>query len=237
MPSDEFEQERTDPDCAPMKKHVTRIFLAGRQKLITDGLRVLFGGEPEFEIVGPVADGAEAAELIRKLEPDVVIVDLLLQDLNALSTVAQIRKHAPETKIVVLSGSSDESYVSRALRNGVSAYVLKAEQFSDLARAVREVIAGGQYLSPALDHRAISERQRKAKGHRVDRFETLTAREQEVLKLAARGRTSAQIARLLSISPRTAETHRSNIYKKLHIRNQADLIAIALLRGLISRDI
>jgi two-component system, NarL family, response regulator NreC len=225
-----------DLDCAPMK-HVTRIFLAGRQKLITDGLRSLFRNEPEFEIVGPVADGAEAVELIRALKPDVAIVDLLVQDLNAMSIVGQIRNHAPETKVVVLAASRDESYVSRALRGGVSAYVLKAEQFSDLARAIRQVVAGGQYLSPPLDHRAIRERQRKAKGHRIDRFETLTAREQQVLKLAAEGSTSAQIARLLGISPRTAETHRSNIYKKLHIQNQADLTAIALLRGLISRDI
>ena len=231
----EGKQERTDPDCAPMK-HVTRVFLAGRQKLIADGLRALFKNEPDFEVVGPVTAGAETVELIRTFKADVAIVDLLLQDLNAPSTVARIRMHAPETKIVVLSGSTDESYVSQALHSGASAYVLKAEQFSELARAIRGVINGVQYVSPPLDQRSIKER-RRAQGRQLDRLATLTDRERQVLPLAAKGRTSAQIARLLGISPRTAETHRSNIYKKLHIRNQADLVAIALLRGLISREI
>lgn len=230
------DQEGTDIDCAPMKQ-TTRILLAGRHKLMTDGLRALFEREADFRIVGQVADGPAAIDLIGRLKPDVVVLDLIMQALDALGAIGQIKKHAPATKIVTLSMCTDEPYVSQALSNGASAYVLKSENFGDLARAIREVLAGHQYLSPPLDNRAIKELQRRSGGKHFDKFDTLTSRERQVLQLAVESRTSAQIAARLGISPRTAETHRSNIYKKLHIQSRADLIALALRRGLITRDL
>ena len=229
------DKKGTDIDCRPMK-HTIRILLTGRHKLMTDGLRALFENEADCRIVGQVADGPAAIDLIAKLKPDIVVLDLLMQAPDGLAAIRQIKKHAPATKIVPLSMCTDESYVSQALSNGASAFILKSENFADLARAIREVLAGRQYLSPPLDQHAIKECQRKADGKHFE-FDTLTSRERQVLQLAIEGRTSAQIAARLGISPRTAETHRSNIYKKLHIQNRADLIDLAHRRGLITRDL
>jgi DNA-binding NarL/FixJ family response regulator len=230
------DQKGTDIDGNTMK-HAIRILLIGRHKLMTDGLRALFESKTDFRIVGQVADGPEAIDLIGQVKPDVVVLDLLMQALDGLAAIGQIKQHAPATKIVPLSRCTDASYVSQALSNGASAYVLKSEDFDDLAHAIREVFAGRQFFSPPLDHNAIKEFQRKADGKHLDNFDTLTSRERQVLQLAIEGSTSAQIARRLGISPRTAETHRSNIYKKLHVQSRADLIALALRRGLITRDL
>jgi DNA-binding NarL/FixJ family response regulator len=218
-------------------KHTTRVVLAGRHKLITDGLRALFESKADYRVVAQVDDGPAAIDLIGRVKPDVVVLDLLVQALDSLAPIGQIRKQAPATKIVTLSMSTEESYVSQALSDGASAYVLKSGDFDHLARAIREALAGRQYLSPPLDHRAIKEFQRKAGGEHFEKFGTLTSRERQVLKLAVQGRTSSQIATRLGISPRTAETHRANIYRKLQIQNHADLVALALRRGLITRDL
>jgi len=229
-------QEGTDLDYAPMK-HATRILLAGRHKLITDGLRALFEGEADFRVVGQVSDAPATIESIGWLKPDVVVLDLILQALDSLTVIGQIRKHAPATRIIALSMSTDESYVSQALASGASGYVLKSGDFAELARAVREVLGGRQYLSPPLDDRTIRDLQRKAGGELFEKFATLTSRERQVLHLAVQGRTSSQIAARLGISPRTAEAHRANIYRKLQVQSNADLIALALRRGLITRGL
>lgn len=203
---------------------------------MTDGLHALFQRESHFCVVGEVAESPAVSETARRAKPDVVVLDLLAQALNGLSVVRQIKRNAPGIHIVVLSMCTDEAYISQALQNGASAYVLKSENFTGLVRAVHEVTAGRQYLSPMLDPGAIKARQSNAGGKHADRFEKLTARERQVLQLAAEGRTSAQIAARLGISPRTAETHRSNIYKKLLVKSHTDLVAFALRRGLLTRD-
>ena len=174
--------------------------------------------------------------MARQVEADVVVMDLLLQTLDGPSIIALTTKQAPSAKIVVLSMSMDPSYISRAIAGGASAYVLKLEEFDELVRAIRAVVGGVQYLSPSLDDRAIREWQRTASATHVENFNALTVRERQVLDFAVEGRTSVQIAERLGISPRTAETHRSNIYKKLRLKSQADLIALALRRGLIMKD-
>ncbi|MDB5864794.1 MAG: DNA-binding response regulator, LuxR family [Betaproteobacteria bacterium] len=213
---------------------MTRILLAGRHKLLTDGLRALFE-KTDFRIVG-ATDVTEAGSMARQVEADVVVMDLLLQTLDGPSIIAQTTKQAPAAKIVVLSMSMDPSYISRAIAGGASAYVLKLEEFDELVRAIRAVVGGVQYLSPSLDDRAIREWQRTASVTHVENFNALTVRERQVLDFAVEGFTSVQIAQRLGISPRTAETHRSNIYKKLRLKSQADLIALALRRGLIMKD-
>jgi two-component system response regulator NreC len=143
-----------------------------------------------------------------------------------------LKKCSAETKIVALSMCTDAPYVAQALIHGASGYVLKSDGFADLARGVREAASGRQYLSPSLDDRAI----RACRGRGDDGFHSLTLRERQVLQLAVEGCTSTQIATRLGISRRTAETHRSNIYGKLQIQSHADLIALALRRGLIARE-
>jgi DNA-binding NarL/FixJ family response regulator len=218
-------------------KPVTRLLLISRHKIMTDGLRALFKSERQVRVVGEAADEAEALDLAERTNADIAVIDLIAQVLNAFSVVRELKKQSPALRIVVLSMCSDETYVSQALHNGASGYVLKEESFSSLAQAVQQVAAGGQYLSALLDARAIRERRRNTAGGAVDGFDRLTPREREVLQLAAQGWTSAQIAARLGISRRTAETHRANIYKKLLVESHTDLVALALRRGLLTRDL
>jgi DNA-binding NarL/FixJ family response regulator len=215
-------------------KHVIRVMLVGRHQIMTDGLHALFEREAEFKVVGQAADGPAAFDAIVRLKPAVAVVDVIMQSVDGLAAISELKRRAPETRIVALSMCIDVPYVSQALVYGVSAYVLKSDSFGDLARAVREVMSGRQYLSRSLDDRAIRECRRKSRGKQVDKFQALTYRERQVAQLVVEGCKSVQIATRLGISRRTAETHRSNIYRKLQIQSHADLIALALRRGLIA---
>ena len=144
-----------------------------------------------------------------------------------------MRKHSPKTRIVVLSMHSAEPYVMEALRNGAAAYVLKDASFASLIYAVREVMAGRRYLSPPLSEPAIEAYTEKSRAAVSDRHDMLTAREREVLQLTAEGYTSREIASRLDISPRTAETHRTNLMHKLRLHTQTELIKYAIGRRVI----
>ena len=211
---------------------VTTLLLVSGHPLMTNGLCALFKTERSYRVLAETVDGPVAIEAAARLGPHVVIVDLIAQALNGLAMVRQIRKRVPRARIVALSMCTEAAYVSEALHNGVSAYVLKSENFRGLLRAVRDAVSGRQYISAMLDAAAI--RRQAARG-RADPYESLTLRERQVLQLAAEGRTSAQIAERLGISRRTAETHRANIYKKLMLENRMDLVAFALRRGLVTR--
>jgi DNA-binding NarL/FixJ family response regulator len=215
-------------------QNVTRVLLVSRHRLIAEGLKVLLQSRREFSVVGEISDNATVIRAAQ-IDADVIILDLIAQALNGLSIIRQLKARAPESSIVVLAMCAEESYVSHALQNGASGYVLKSENFAALACAVRAVISGRQYISPSLNADAI--RERVASGGCADKFESLTARERQVLHLTAQGCTSARIAVQLSISPRTAEAHRANIYKKLDFASHAELVVFALRRGLLTRDI
>jgi DNA-binding NarL/FixJ family response regulator len=160
----------------------------------------------------------------------------MMPGLNGLEVARQINKQMPQTKIVVLSMYDDEGFVLAALANGVSAYVLKDAGSAEFVQAVREVAAGHRYLSPPFSDRAIEAYQEMAKPSTLDKYETLTTREREVLQLSAEGHTNGEIAVRLNISVRTAETHRSRLMHKLGVHTQADLIRYALRRGIIAID-
>ena len=183
---------------------------------------------------GDVKPAAVEAEL--KVGGDhliVLVVDLMMPGLSGLEVTRQVRQRSPRTHIVILSMYSNEAYVLEALRNGAAAYVLKDSTAADLVHAVREVVAGRRYLSPPLSERAIETYTEKAKSTLMDPYETLTTRERQVLHLAAEGCTNAEIGDRLSISPRTVETHRANLMRKLGLESQTDLIRYALRRGII----
>ena len=215
----------------------TTIILADDHEILRQGLRALLEKEPDFKVIGETGDGLEAIALVRRLKPAVVVVDVMLPSLNGLDTARQIKKHDAKTHIAVLSMFADESYVLRALRNGASAYVLKCAAFEDLVRAIREVMAGRTYLSTPLSEQAITIFEKAAGTASPDKYDLLTDREKQVLQLAAEGLTSAQIADRLGISPRTAETHRANISKKLGFQSHTDMVAFALRHGLIAKDV
>jgi DNA-binding NarL/FixJ family response regulator len=218
-----------------METKTTTIVLADDHRIVRQGLRALLTAEADFKVIGEADDGREALALVRRLNPDVLVLDLMMPGLNGLEVARQLHKQTPKVGIVVLSMHDDEGFVLEALANGASAYVLKDSNSSDLIQAVREVSAGRRYLSPPLSDRAIEAYQQRARVGTLDRHETLTSREREVLQLSAEGHTNSEIAARLGISTRTAETHRSHIMHKLGLHTQSDLIRYAIRRGIIKQ--
>jgi DNA-binding NarL/FixJ family response regulator len=215
---------------------MTTIVLADDHHVVRQGLRALLEGQPDFQLVGEAGDGLEAVQLTERLKPDVLIIDLMMPSLNGLEATRQIGQRSPHTRVVILSMHANEAYVLEALRNGAAGYVLKDSSAADLVQAVREVVAGRRYLSAPLSERAIAAYIQKASDVALDPYEMLTNREREVLHLAAEGHTNAEIADQLSISPRTAETHRANLMHKLGLHTHTDLIRYALRRGILPME-
>ncbi len=215
---------------------MTRILLADDHHVVRQGLRALLQSEPHFELVGEAGDGLEAVRLAERLKPDVLITDVMMPGLNGLEVARQVSKSLPRTRIIILSMYTNDAYVFEALKNGALGYVLKDSQAADLIQAVREVAAGRRYLSPPLSERALELYMRQVESVPEDPYELLTDREREVLQLVAEGRTSAEIAERLFISPRTAEGHRANLMRKLNLQTQADLIRFAVKRGIVPLD-
>ncbi len=212
-----------------------RIVLADDHSVVRQGLRALLEAEPDFSVVGEAGDGPEAIRLVERWRPDALVLDLALPGLSGIEVARQVRQRAPQTRIVVLSMHAAQAYVSDALSAGAHAYVLKKSTSADLGQAIREAFAGRRYLSPPLSEHSIDEYLDKAKST-LDPYQTLTPREREVLHMAADGLTSAQIATRLSISPRTAEMHRSHLMRKLGLHSQTDLVRYAVQKGLLALE-
>jgi two-component system response regulator NreC len=215
---------------------MTTIVLADDHHVVRQGLRSLLEAEPGFSVVGETGDGLEAAQLVERLQPDVLVLDLMMPSLNGLEVTRQVSQRSPQTHVVILSMHANEAHVLEALRAGAAAYVLKESTSAELVRAVHEAVAGRRYLSPPLSERAIEVYLQKAKPAALDPYETLTAREREVLHLVAEGHTNAEIADRLFISRRTVETHRANLMRKLSLRTPTDLISYALRRGILPME-
>ena len=216
--------------------NTTTIFLADDHQVVRQGLKALLDAESDLRVVGEAGDGLQTIKRVELVSPRVLVLDLMMPGLNGLDVIPQIKKLSPHTQVVILSMYSNEAYVLEALSSGASAYVLKDSSSDDLVHAVREAAAGRRYLSPPLSERAIEIYQQRAKATILDRYETLTTREKEVLHLAAEGHTSVEIAHRLGISTRTAETHRSNLMHKLDLHTQAELIRFAIRRGIVTLD-
>lgn len=211
------------------------LLLADDHPIVRQGLRHLLESEPEFRVVGEAGDGVEALQLVERLKPNILVVDMMMPGLNGLEVLRQIKKISPSTRAIVLSMQSADAYVIEALKNGAAGYVLKETGPSELLNAVREVIQGNQFLSAKIFERFQSSGLR-IKDTPTDAYETLTAREREILQMTVEGRTSVEIGDKLMISPRTVEAHRNNLTIKLGIKNHADLIRFAIRRGILPMD-
>ena len=212
---------------------MTTVFLADDHPIVREGLRALLERDPGLCVVGETSDGLQVADLVERLEPEVLVVDLVMPGLGGLDVTREVKRRSPRTRVVILSMHASEAFVLRALRSGASAYVLKESTATELVKAIREALAGRRYLSPPLSERAIEAYVERAKGVEVDIYETLTTREREVLHLAAEGLSNPAIGERLGISPRTAETHRAHVMQKLGLKNRADLVLYAVRRGLL----
>lgn len=212
------------------------IILSDDHPVVRRGLRSVIEAEPDFTVIEEAGNGLEAVELAERLKPQVLVLDVQMPQLNGLEVLKQASKRFPETQCILLSMHRDESYVLQALQYGAAAYVLKDASIDELLHAIREVVAGRRYLSAPLSERAIEAYIHKSNGSMADSGNTLTNREREILKLTAEGCSNAQVAQKLFISPRTAETHRNRVMRKLGLHSQAELMRYALRRGIVSFD-
>jgi len=212
-----------------------RVLLADDHNLIRAGLRLVISQEPDFQVVGEAGNGRQAVEMARELKPDVVVMDIGMPDLNGIEACRQILNDVPDSHVVMLSMHSDEGYVLRALKAGARAYLLKDSAEADLARAIRAAAGGKSFFSPAVAKLLLDDYIRKLQRTGAeDSYELLTPREREILQLVAEGKSSKDIANLLSLSVYTVETHRANILQKLNLKSVAELILYAVRKGIIS---
>ena len=212
------------------------VVLADDHHVVRHGLRVLLESELDCRVVGEAANGAEAAALVQQLQPDLLVVDMMMPGLTGLEVTTRVRERSPHTRVVIFSMHADESNVREALRAGATAYVLKESMSADFIFAVQQAVDGRRYLSPPLSERAIESYAHQAGEATLDLYETLTERVHDVLYLAAQGLTSTEIAERLVIGVRTIDTHRPSLMRKLGLRSPVELVRYALRRSIISLD-
>jgi|SRR6267143_1178326 len=209
----------------------TTVVLGDDHKIVLRGLHALLEVEPGFTVIGEATDGLRVLSQVERLKPDVLVLDLMMPGLGGFDVTRRVAKRFPKTRVVILSMYSSEAHVVEALRSGASAYVLKDASAEELVAAIHEAAAGRRYLSTPFSNERIEAYLKRPSA--VDPYATLTAREREVLHLVAEGLTSSEIARRLFISPRTAESHRANLMRKLGLRSRTDLVRFALQCGFV----
>lgn len=210
-----------------------RVLLVDDHPLFCKGLRALLEKEDAVEVVGEAYDGAEAVALTKKLSPDVVLMDIGMPGYSGLDATEQIKKDFPDTKVIILSGYADKSYVDQALQAGASGYLYKDAVYDELVIALEAVIKDRPYISPIVLQPVIKDyvRSTPAAGA-MSIYNKLTAREKEVFGLMVKGRSRNEIAATLHISPKTVDRHRSNLLDKLKLRNEEEIRDFARLVGL-----
>lgn len=215
---------------------MTTIAIADDHELVREGIRALLETEAGFRFVGDASNGLDAVRLVERVKPDVLLLDISMPFLDGLAAIREIRRTSPRTRIVIISMHSDETHVARAFREGALGYVPKQSPTAEIITAVREAAEGRRYIGTAFSQRAIDAYLDKLEQEPEDTFDTLSDREREVFSLAAEGLTNNEIASRLFISPRTVETHRANVMKKLGLRTHTDLVLCAVRRGTLSPD-
>jgi two-component system, NarL family, response regulator NreC len=211
---------------------VTRLLIVDDHAVVRAGLRLLLSAEPDFEVVGEAGDARGAVFEARALQPDVILLDVVMPGESGIEALPRLRAEAPDAKVLVLSMQDDPRYVREAFAQGANGYVLKEAADAEVVAAVRVIAAGGSYVHPALGARMIAA---EAEARAAAESDPLSEREHEVMRLLALGHTNQEIATRLFISVRTAETHRAHIMRKLGLSTRAELVRHALAQGLLDQ--
>lgn len=203
--------------------------------LVRGGLRSLLQRNGEFEVVAEGSDGYEAIELATLHAPDVILLDVAMPRLNGTDAAQYIREKVPRAGIVMVSMHADESYILRALKSGARGYLLKASPEAEVIAAVRAVAHGQAYFSPVITRILVEEYVTEMQRRGVeDSYDLLTLREKEILQLLVAGQNNREVADKLNVSVATVETHRNNIFQKLHVHNLPELILYAVRKGIVT---
>jgi DNA-binding NarL/FixJ family response regulator len=206
----------------------TRVLIADDHLVVRQGLRTLLEREG-FNVVGEADNGLVAARLAGELRPEVVVLDFAMPLLNGIETAKKIRQEFPKTKVILLTMYKEDQYILEALKAGASGYVLKAQAMTDLVQAIHEVRSGAIYLSPLISRTVVD----AYLGKTELPSDPLSSRERQVLQLVAEGHSTKEIANVLGISVKTAESHRGRVMEKLNIHETANLARYAIRRGLV----
>lgn len=209
-----------------------KIVLADDHQVLREGICSLLEKQGNIEVVAQAEDGRTAVRLVRDLQPDIVIMDIAMPDLNGIEATRQIRAESPDVKIIALSMHSDRRFVAEMLKAGASGYLLKNSAFQQLTNSIRTVMEGRNYLCPEIGEIVIDDYIKKLSTNETSAVSPLTPREREVLQLIAEGNSTKEIASNLSVSVKTADTHRQQIMKKLNCRSVAELTKYAIREGI-----
>ena len=210
-----------------------KVLVADDHTLVREGLRALLDADKEIEVVCEACNGIEALEMVRKCKPDIAVLDIAMPKLNGLLVTERIRSEIPDTKVLVLSMYGEEEYVTQALRSGASGFILKDAAASDLISALKAIHTGERYLSPTVSWQLVKKYVVNDKLPEVKEKKRLTNREKEILQLIAEGYTNSEIARILKLSIKTVQTHRTHVMQKLDIHSIAGLTRHAIKIGLV----
>lgn len=211
-----------------------RVALVDDHQLVRDGLKSILLSINDVEVVGEASDGRGAIDLARNLDVDVMIMDIAMSGLNGLEATMRITEKHPDIKVLILSMYDSEEYIARTMQNGARGYLLKNSAPEEFESAIRKVAAGAIYLSPEIGDQM--RRHLLNQTRSTDMLEILSTRQREILQAIAEGKSTKDIAALLSISPKTVETHRGHLMQKLNIHDVAGLVRYAIRHGLITVD-
>lgn len=211
-----------------------RVIVADDHHLVRQGIRALLERADDIEVVGEAADGQEAIELVQRLNPDVLVVDIAMPRLDGTQATERVHALGVATQVVILSMHSDETLVRQTLRSGARGYLLKRSVTEELLLAVRAAARGEIYLSPAISVSLLDEFLAvEADSEERRPFDLLTPREREVLQLIAEGHTNTAIARMMNVTVKTVEKHRTSLMSKLKVHDVAGLVRVAIKHGLV----
>jgi DNA-binding NarL/FixJ family response regulator len=208
-----------------------RVFVADDHAVLRDGLKALVNGQPDMEVVGEADNGRLTSERAKELMPDILLMDISMPELNGMEATELIRQECPTIKVLVLTAYKDRGYLDRFLKVGASGYVLKLSAAEELIGAIRLVAAGGIYLDPQIADRITDAYVRSQFLRGEVRQRELTSREEQVLRLIARGHSNKEIANQLKISVKTVESHKANVMQKLELRTRTEIVRYAVCQG------